>query len=295
MISRTLITALFALIIYLIFVPLLLPNVQIEQHQEQGNKIKAQNFIYNNSDTIDNVIVGSSLASRILSDSLDNFYNLSFAGQSIFEGLNILLRKKHLPKNVFIETNVILRSEDEAFTSCLFTPYTYYSQYYLPSLRTGKEPAALIVAATEYIIRKMTGKDKSLKETVPGLSPDSPLFKKLLTNHIIYYSKKPDSLILNQSIIRLKYFVNLLKKKNVNVIFFEMPVNNSLCELTLAKTIRQTIHETFPEGLFLYIDKPACTDYITSDGLHLPDQEAIKYTSYFKRKIANSDCLQVKL
>ncbi|WP_221392576.1 hypothetical protein [Dyadobacter sp. NIV53] len=295
MIKRTLITALLILSTYLIAVPLFLPTVQVEQHQLQENKIKAQNFIYNESDTIENVIVGSSLASRILTDSLDHFYNLSFSGLSTFEGLRILLKKEHLPKNIYIETNMILRGEDLEFTSSLFSPYTYYSQAYLPALRTGKEPLALVVETAQEIIKggsdkKSITEKKTIRDSSQIVLAGNPLFKKVLAGHISNYSNKPDSIRLHKSMEKLKQLVESLKARNVNVVFFEMPVDSSLCGLPLFKVLRETVHQTFPKSKYPYIDQPACGEYITTDGLHLPRLDAIRYTNYFRNKIACHYC-----
>ena len=293
MIKRTLITALLILVTYLIAVPLLLPTVQVEQHQLQENKIKAQNFIYNESDTIENVIVGSSLAARILTDSLDRFYNLSFSGLSTFEGLRIILEKEHLPKNIFIETNMILRGEDMEFTTSLFSPYTYYSQSYLPALRTGKEPLAIVIETAQKIVKgKPDENNKRNKGKNPSqdISASDPLFKKVLAGHISNYSNKPDSIRLHNSMEKLKELVEMLRERNVNVVFFEMPVDSSLCGLPLFSALRETIHQTFPKNEYHYIEQPACGNYITTDGLHLPSLDAIKYTHYFKNKIACNYC-----
>jgi hypothetical protein len=74
----------------------------------------------------------------------------------------------------------------------------------------------------------------------------------------------------------------LLKSKGVNIVFFEMPLNPSLVELALSRSVRKRFYDFFPENENNYIKVPDCSGYITTDGLHLNDKEAALYTAYFK-------------
>ena len=290
MIKKTIILAAFLLTAYFIFVAIVIPQRQVKQHQWQGNKINAQNFIFNDSDTIKSVIVGSSLSARILTKELSGFYNLSFAGQSIFDGLNILSKKETIPKNVFIETNYLFRAEDPQFTASLFDSYPFYSQTYIPALRYGKEPLPMLISLLQDWKDKKENNKVENKTTISQPSVQHPLFDKLIAYQITNYSQKPDSLAMKNAMVNLKNYVDILRSKHVNVIFFEMPVNSHLCELPLSQVPRQAIHKLFPQNTFSYIDQPDCTNYNTSDGVHLTNLESEKYTAYFQDKIACKFC-----
>src|SRR3954463_7333081 len=94
------------------------PTMSVSNHQWQDNSIKAQNFLYKEH-KFERVIVGSSLSSRLVMDSLPHYSNLCFAGMSVFEGLKLLSVDKELPVFVFIEMNAIFNAEDKAFTSTI--------------------------------------------------------------------------------------------------------------------------------------------------------------------------------
>src|SRR5690349_5473276 len=80
-----------------------------KQYSFQDNIVKAQGFMY--GETEKNVVVGSSLSEKLAMDSLPGFYNLSFVGLSIFDGLHLIVSNNKYPRNILIETNLILRPE----------------------------------------------------------------------------------------------------------------------------------------------------------------------------------------
>jgi hypothetical protein len=63
-----------------------------------------------------------------------------------------------------------------------------------------------------------------------------------------------------------------------------MPINSNLMELPLAKTIRNELNSIFPTSMVNYIQIDSSL-YETSDGVHLNNYEAVKYTTFFKRKL----------
>jgi hypothetical protein len=243
MIKKSLIAFITLFILYTIFISLR-PKLSSSQHQWQDNVIKAQRYIYNNSDTLNNVIIGSSLSCRLIMDSLPSFYNLSFGGQSVFDGLKILKNKNKLPKKVFIETNVVLRGESVDFTNSLFSPLSFLEKYFL-SLRADKQPiaisikyfSALRVRIKNFIKTKIQLflKTKNINQEItqtkeitnPILKHDE-LFDKMLNLQIASYSKQPDTNLLNKQLLLLTEYVKYLKTNGVKVFFFEMPVNYNL-------------------------------------------------------------------
>ncbi len=144
MIKKSILTFLILFVIYSVVVTTK-PSIGASQHQWQRNVIKAQKFLFNETDTIKNVIVGSSLSSRLVVDNLPGFYNLSFDGLCIYDGLKIIRNKKALPQNVFIETNVLLRDESKDFTDALFSPILYFLTKHLIALRADKQPIGIMI------------------------------------------------------------------------------------------------------------------------------------------------------
>lgn len=291
MIKKTLILTLLMLALYSIFIAYFKPNLLVSQTQWQDNSIKAQKFAFSDS-SFRYVIVGSSLASRLPMDSLEGFYNLSFSGQSIFDGLKILFQKEKFPKTVFVETNVILKDEDKNFTAGFTNPFFYYSRKYLASMRDGKQPLAIASLPLSVAVDKSISTTKKYLSSPPKIVSAKPvdklqndLFEKLLAEQIRQIERATVTTTpqkVDSSFKLLEYYVKRLQQRNVEVIFFEMPVNPRLCNLPGPTTLRNMMLEKFPADQYKYIPQPDCSEYVTTDGLHLSTREAAKYMHYFK-------------
>jgi hypothetical protein len=295
MIKKTIFVFLVIFVLYSLFIALK-PKLGSSQHQWQDNIIKAQKFAYDDTDTIENVIIGTSLSCRLIMDSLPSFYNLSFSGQSIFDGLKIIKNKNVFPKNVFIETNLIMRGESLDFTNSLFSPISYFLNKNFIALRADKQPIGIFIRYftafksilnNKFLISKKENTKLENKENVVEVKQDiqkDELFKKMLDLQIIEYSKCPDTLELKKKLVLLSEYVNMLKDNNVNVYFFEIPINSNLMELPKAKIIRNEINLKFPSSMVNYIQIDSSL-YETTDGVHLGNIEALKYTTFFKNRI----------
>jgi hypothetical protein len=292
MIKRILIVTVILFILYSAFVGFVAPTWwTASQHQWQDNVIKAEKFIYD-TDSAENVIIGSSLSCRLAADSLPGVYNLSFAGQSIYDGLSILSHKKQVPKNIFIEMNVVLRKENEDFTSVLNSPVLYYPKKIIPSLRNDKQPLGVLgLQLNNRIVRKTIIK---LKSFIPGSQNErdtkleqQKMLQKLLDLKLQSYSKAPDPVLLAECFNRLKKDVTALEARGAHVVFFEMPVNYQLNSLEMATVIRETFYEKFPAPAYEYIAFPDSVSYETTDGMHLNKQEALSYTGYLRSRMKN--------
>jgi hypothetical protein len=279
MIKKTFLTAIALFILYSVFVIFFAPEWwRASQHQWQINVTKAQNFLYDDSDTFQNVIVGSSLSCRLITDDLPNTYNLSFSGLSIFDGLYILTHKSKLPKNIFIEMNVVLHPETKEFTESLTSPVLYYPRKIIPSLREDKQPIAVLGNILgRNLERVLPPPILSESETSDGTS----LFSKMLNLYIKGYSQEPSKESLDKSFNTLKKYITKIESNDVNIIFFEIPVNKQLENLPRAKIIRETFYKYFPKFKYKYTSLPDAFECETTDGIHLNGDEALKYTNYF--------------
>jgi hypothetical protein len=249
-------------------------------HQWQDNIINAEKFIFD-IDSIDNLIIGSSLAARLQMDSLPNFHNLSLGGQSIFDGLNILKNRNRLPKNVFIETNVILRGENANFKKIVSSPILNLLKANSPIFRSDKQPLVLFKKKVIYKLKGVLEFQENDRTLVT--KTDNPIFGEMLALQIEDYSKKIDTIVMNEQFENLKNHVEFLEAKGINVFFFEMPVNHQLVELTKAKYLRYRVNNEFSNNDFITLPKNI-KKYKTRDGLHLTSEESKTYTDYFKNE-----------
>lgn len=284
MIKKTIISAFIFLLLYAIFV--MVRPLGTSQHQWQDNIIKAQRFIYAD-DVPQSVIVGSSLSCRLVMDNLPQMYNLSFQALTIYDGLPVLVHKEKLPKNVFIEMNVALRKESNNFSSTLNNPILYNVRKRFLFLRDEYQPMGVLGSASIRFVNKVMSELRSISPNkatsdAQNFKKNEGLFLKLLNAQIESYSKKPEQKLLDERFNNLAGYVAELGKKGVQVIFFEMPVNGKLCDLPKARIIRETFYKDFPPAKYRYISMPACSEYETTDGVHLGHEEAERYTAYFR-------------
>jgi hypothetical protein len=292
-IKKSIIVTVIAFIGYSLFISFIAPQRSASQHQWQDNIIKAQKFIYNDRDSIDALIIGSSLSCRLIMDSLPQVYNLSFGGQSIYDGLDILSHKSNLPKHVFIEMNFALRGESKEFTSSLYSPFLYYPKKVFPALREDKQPLALMgsllnnkVVSVFFLKLKslfnLTAKKSSTDNTVKR-----DVFSTMLQLQVDDYSKAPDRGYVQYCFARLKQSLSALEERGVKIIFFEIPVNSTLVDLPKPVAIRSVFYREFPATKYPYIPFAFDVNYKTTDGLHLTREEALSYTIYLRSKMKN--------
>ncbi|MEI6141530.1 MAG: hypothetical protein WCP85_19820 [Mariniphaga sp.] len=288
MIKKSISAAILIFLFYTIFVFYSPTWWRASQHQWQSNVINAQKFLYDESDTIQSVIIGSSLSCNLNTAALSKTYNLSFRGLSIFDGLKIIAQKPKLPKNIFIEMNYILRHESQGFTATLTSPILYYPRKIVLSLREDKQPIGIIGKIGNIIITEIKPKfsfsqRNQKKDTIDIRSnKDNELFLKMLNIQISEYSHKPEQVELDQSFNKLSEYILKFENMGVNIVFFEMPVDNKLTNLPMSKSIREEFFKHFPTSKYNYISLPDSSDCTTSDGIHLVRDAAIKYTIYFK-------------
>jgi hypothetical protein len=280
MIAKTLILSLVLVAGYSIFLARRDQNLPVSNHQWQDNSIKAENFLYKKH-RFERVIVGSSLSSRLLMDSLPNYYNLCFAGMGVFEGLKILTAEKVLPDVLFIEMNTIFNKEDKGFTSAILNPVCATVKKFVPALRDGSQPLSHF---TPLVTRFLTRAENKIKTPFPernGTVMDAGEklqigLQSTLESHRVF----PEQEALDASFAKLNSYVNFLAARNVKVVFFELPMHPSVTRLPFFKVLRQSFLSKYPSLSFL--PNSDCGLYQTTDGLHLNGDDAARYTQFFK-------------
>ena len=280
MIKKTLFSFILVFGMYTLVI-ILYPNVSTTNPLYWDNTMKTENYLYNNSDTLNHVILGTSLSCRLVMDSLPMFYNLAFTGRSIYDGLEIVIHREKLPKTIFIETNFALRKEAKDFTDDLLSPFNFYLKKYCISLRQDKQPLGFIKPIALYLLTNSSGKVANNTSSEP-INKD--VFNKILGMKVVDYSSIPSNDFVDHQFLILKKDIQFLQSKGVNIVFFEMPINSRLVGLPLTRTIKDKFSEYFPSNKFNYIKPPDHLNYETSDGDHLNIQEAIDYTIYFRNE-----------
>jgi hypothetical protein len=293
MILKSILSTVVLLCVYSYFLSIF-ETPSASQNQNQDNLVKAQQYMFNKK-VPKNVIVGTSLSCHIHTDSLDDFYNLSFNGSSIYDGLNVILNGVKFPKNVFIESNLYLKEKSELLYNQLYDVYPYYSAKYLNVVRVENQPIGKVIHTLNplgdriverhnlYMKRVHDKLYNSSKLSSIYQASEGSLFDKMLKLQIQNFSVLPSQSVLNNKLKELEVIVNVLKRKHIQVFFFEMPINKKLINSIRVQYLRQKLRAKFDSRVTFTDQDTTC--YQTSDGVHLNELESIQYTRFFKNVI----------
>lgn len=271
---------------YSLFVRLI-PGRQFSQTLWQENTIKAERYLYDPTIQCDDVIVGSSMSFRLIMDSLPGFCNLSFSGLTIFDGIDVVKRKRVFPKRLFIEMNVLFKEKSEDLHNSVIASIPYHLKKWEPSLRNDKQPLTIVGSGLVSMRIRLFGPTRQPGGgRVTALNDDDPLFQRMLSFHHSYYDLKPAPEEEERKMNELKIAIEELKKNGVEILFYELPVHSSLIQQEMPKAIRKTFASYFPPEEYVYIPLPPDTSaYHTTDGMHFTVDEAHRYSGYMRRSI----------
>jgi hypothetical protein len=304
MIKRALIVASFLLMIYSLVISQNRTFESKPQHQWQDNFVRAQRYLHNDSDTVHYVIAGTSLSSRLNIEHFPNTHNLAFGGQSLFDGLTLVKNSQIKPKVVLIETNFYDKEESHPFTTALTSPFVFNARAYIPVLQDQHQPVSYLgEMLSRYLGRKIweikwkapiyisaayrrlgiSENNNDAKGEKSGIGLDknkSKAFNEGIQLTLEKSSEIPDKQMLQERISALQEHVKYLQENKISVVFFEMPVDSRLKESPKAKELRKVLYSAFPRQEYNYIKLDLAHQYKTSDGVHLPSEEANKYSIY---------------
>src|ERR1700674_2783158 len=163
MIAKSILVCLLLFLAYSALLPFA-PDLSASQAQWQQNLQKAEQYLYADANA-KSLIIGTSMAERLVTERIPDCDNLSFAGLSVFDGLSLLRHKDRLPSSVYIETNVLLRKRDGDFSESLFSPIPFLLRRRVIALRADKQPLALIGQSLGNTIRE---RGKQIKHKLLG-------------------------------------------------------------------------------------------------------------------------------
>lgn len=290
MVKKALVTFLLIFVAYTVIVTYATdPNRVISEHQWQDNQIKAQDYLFSNTDSIKAVAVGSSLIERIPLHIMPNFYNLGLLGLGPFDGLFTIKYKGVYPKYIFIEINHIERELNKELTSsidnALMTPLR---KHFIP-LRDGKQPMGFISipygqkAVAYGIYLSQTALNYTANKIGIESNPQASIYDQATSQVIAFHQKVPTNLEKQTTI--LQRHMAQMSYNGVQFIFFEIPGETQVTQLEGPTAIRNHMYKVFPRDKYIYIDMPDCNGYKTTDGQHLDKESSLKFAEYFKDQI----------
>ena len=245
-------------------------------NQNHGNIIAEQEFLFDKSGTADRLIVGSSLAYRMRNSMLpDNYWNLSRAGGSPFQGLQLIEQAGSKPNLVLIEINVLDREHHGGATEV--NPVDMFVKRALPITQKKYQPVAYALNLGYQFLQADRFRQSG---PVGGRAMEAMERLQLQLYSVDLTEDAGFVATLNQ----LEKVASRLRKDNVRVVFFEMPVSPRLADLARARSIRQMVRKRFPEPEYRHLDLPDCGNFQTTDGVHLDVESAQRMFEYLDRQ-----------
>lgn len=256
----------------------------------EENVVKAQQFIYDTARQHKDVVIGTSLTDKLSRDSLPaNIYMLTFPGQHMFDGLSILDCTHTYPRRVFIEMNSVLNAWDTTFCAYLFREPDYPLREQLLLLQGGYQPEALLRRRFNKPIAAVSGFfSRQVFNRAIGMLQ---VRNRQKINEQFYYNKLRDKFnhatdsFAAVRFGRLKYLVDKLMAGGSEVYFFRVPVSPDFSTTRTEQLLTRDFSSYFPEGKYKYCMLQPGENYTTTDGLHMDDASALRYSSAFRREL----------
>ena len=268
----------------------------------QSNTIRAQEYIYH-ANQFHMVIVGTSLSSVIKQQNLpEGSFNLALYGQSVYDALEIVKRKKAKHKTILIETNLLTRSLHREFVESLFQPVISPLRQYVWSLQEKNHP----VIYSLQLLRDARAKpqpahhaatfssnaDSGAEKPVTGAKGETDHAQESVDQAAMAaqgfrdFSQTPDPRLVQQKIGVMRQYILDFRATGAQVVLFEMPEDPQTCNSALTKGIQSAIRQLAAETHTPLLKMPDCAPYRTIDGVHLDEPSATRFANSLFHRLA---------
>jgi len=278
MVVRSILVTVVLLVFWSVVIRWLPGELETGQGLWSDNQIAAENYLGGTTNEESYVaLLGSSLSQLLHLDSVSGMrvYNLGLSAQGVGDGLN-LLAVGPPPAIILIETNIILKEDNEDFRHVFESPARLFLVRNVPALRHRYQPVGVGLGIT----RKITQK----KRTNSALR-DRPINEKSLEAKHREYAEpvKEKDFIDRLSVLRER--LRPLEEAGTKLVFFEAPVHPDLCDSPRARSIRAGVKAIFQSSAHVYVPQPDCNDYFTTDGHHLGNKSGAAFANWLKHQL----------
>lgn len=275
MIARSLIVCAAALLAW----HLAMPRMPRQHHtipgQLRANHFTAQNYVLH-APAQAGVIAGSSMSDRLDASRLGPHHvKLTFPGGGPLTAMEIIGRSGRVPAVLWIESNLITRDADRDLVEDATAPWRLALRDASPVFTEDGRPSAYGVGISKTLLAKACARFPVLAGHVPtGGGLDAAVMEGMMKENRAKLSIPPDPADLARRVQVLGGQVDALEAKGCKVVFFEMPVDASLRGLKEPVAVRAAMKGRFPEGRYRWLDLERAEPWKTTDGIHLPPEEA---------------------
>jgi hypothetical protein len=248
----------------------------------ETNIIKSERYVYDKAGSSDAVIVGSSLAHLLVPQYLpERCFNLALIGRSLYDGLEVIRRSGSLPKIVLVETNVLDRGPFSSDAEALFRPCLYTLRKYLPVLREENRPVNVLIRPAVFSVLHLDHNSIWYGQEARRRT----FLDRVLQEQLKAHAKAPHATVMNGRMEQLRAHIEYLRQNKVRIVFFEMPMNPQLNDTEKTRAFRNLLAESFPPDRYEYLPSPPWQDYACTDGLHLDNASAKRFTLFLADRI----------
>lgn len=278
MIQKTVLTTVGLLLAYSLFIYVFHSSIQrTAQTIEQRNIVKAEEFLYEDGQRADTIIIGSSMSNRLILDRLGkNYYNLSLEGMASVDGLRLIAKAKHRIRLLLIESNTLDRTVDTSFFEKIDDKRFARLREYIPFIRLKYQPAGVFKA----LVRDRYS--DPMQELDPPI--DTALISKIIRERLGHQVDVVNEDQLRMTINTAKKYIQRLRQQGTEIVFFEMPTDSRVRNIKVYTRLRELVKEAFPLDEYHFIPFPS-EPYQTTDGVHLPKYECIRYSHYLAEQL----------
>lgn len=301
---KLLLHSLFAAVVllgaYYVLLRVVPSSVAVPQGINQDNVIKMQEHLYATNGRCATVILGSSLAAKLRAQALPpGTCNLALRGQSVFEGFELMRRAGDKPTLILLEINVLDRAPNRGTIEDIFSPALHPLRRWYPGLQARHQPLNealaggltalehLRPAAAQHIEEKLgVGQPLAAGATPPAdeAEAQAPSAAVVALAHA-EDDQLPQAPAFEHNLTLLRHYISYFRARGSRVVFFEMPTDAYACQGAKMRYIRQRLATLYPAGQLTYLPRPDCTTYHTTDGEHLTDPSALRYSMVLAQEL----------
>ncbi|WP_354116642.1 hypothetical protein [Bradyrhizobium sp. LA7.1] len=231
----------------------------------------------------DLVLVGSSVTWRLKEQcfSLPRVRNLALAGGSPVTSLEILAKRRSLPKIVLIETNVLTRAPDAALIK-RFSGGAGAETQLLRPIRTA-------IAAYETWNHPAPDPAQLRAEQDRLLSqPPGTFDNKVYLDRAVEQMNAEDPTASSRAnVVRMRQLIDDLQWRGVRVFLIHVPFAPEIEDSRFVWTTKEIVHDAFPDrGLWLPLNPPR-DELRWDDGVHLDERSALIVSNFIEQAIVD--------
>jgi hypothetical protein len=290
MIRKSIITALAFLLAYHFLYPSLPKKFYRINGQQRQNHDRANAYAFD-AKVESHVIIGSSMSWELSAPILGpDWRKLSFPGCSVLTAFEIMRGTERYPDVLLVETNQCFADADKDIVADALNPMMAPLRRRSPVFLEEGRPSNFVAGIAEAFVKKgckigdsLSGKGSDTENEFAV--PAAEVLEQIMELNRKQWDLPVDEGPVNARVQRIGEHVDFLRGKGVICILFEMPVDSSLTNLNVPRTVRHAMRARFPQDRYDWLAFDQTHNYATRDGIHLRQEASEPLTREILRQV----------